>query len=488
MVDWSPVLRPKVDISEGIGAFSKGFLTPYIAGEQLQKAKLNQMRVKQAQQEQTAYNQYQQTGDPKTLMGVNPQMAMQIEEYVRTRPPEEMTKLAQATQYMQMARPYMNQQSWPLIRENLMKIGAPEGMLPPPNANQEQLHQFAWATDYTNAALKMVGKEMKPGTFIQTPSGMQQVPYGEKEKADIREKQAKAAFEEAKAKDPYFGKTPEYIKPVGKEGPIEPHSPGTPVPPGMEFTSSHGRSLTRTMTDENKTALVQGMVEGDIPPSMLSKRAGDYNDVVAEAKRQGVSLTKLQTEYEGAKRFANSLNSQQMLRYRGLAGSVVGTINEVGELSRQMDMGGFTPLNYAEIVTLTKTAGNTPMGQLATRYVTAVNTLKEEFANLAQGGYAPTESVWHLANKQINENFGVKQMGASLDEIKRLVNYRTHAFEELQPLKPGGSKPQQSKEFYDKGYEEAKTWINKNIADPVMKKQRLEALEKKHQENLQGLE
>ena len=62
-----------------------------------------------------------------------------------------------------------------------------------------------------------------------------------------------------------------------------------------------------------------------------------------------------------------------------------------------------------------------PEGQLVARYIGAVNTLKEEFSNLAQGGYAPTEATWKLANDQINGDYGVKQLGASLDEIQRLV-------------------------------------------------------------------
>jgi hypothetical protein len=76
---------------------------------------------------------------------------------------------------------------------------------------------------------------------------------------------------------------------------------------------------------------------------------------------------------------------------------------------------------------------------LATKYVTAVNTLKEEFANLAQGGYAPTEAAWSLANAQINSNYGVDQLKSSLIEIQRLINFRVSAIQTQQPILPGGS-------------------------------------------------
>jgi hypothetical protein len=43
---------------------------------------------------------------------------------------------------------------------------------------------------------------------------------------------------------------------------------------------------------------------------------------------------------------------------------------------------------------------------------------------LANGGYAPTIPAWELANQQVNGNYGVDQLGASLREIKRAINYR----------------------------------------------------------------
>ena len=70
--------------------------------------------------------------------------------------------------------------------------------------------------------------------------------------------------------------------------------------------------------------------------------------------------------------------------------------------------------------------------------MTAVNTLKEEFAQLAAGGYAPTEDAWKLANSQINGNYGVKDLRASLTEVQRLINYRLGAFANQRPTTVGG--------------------------------------------------
>lgn len=161
--------------------------------------------------------------------------------------------------------------------------------------------------------------------------------------------------------------------------------------------------------------------------------------VKSELQKRGFDLTKADMEYESAKKQISSLNSSQMVRYAGLSNSVVNTIDRVNELAQQMQNSGITGLNAAKIATLKNTAGNTPAGQLATQYETAVNTLKEEFANLAQGGFAPNEAAWDLANQQINGNYGVDQLKASLGEVQRLVRYRLNGIPNMASLGPGAA-------------------------------------------------
>ena len=195
-----------------------------------------------------------------------------------------------------------------------------------------------------------------------------------------------------------------------------------------------------TMNAEDASDLARQLVAGNIVPSMLSKRTANYNGVLAEANRVSMATTgkpynaaRAQTEYASANRFMAALNGQQQQRFRALASAVVNTIDEVKSLSTELNNSGVPLVNRAKLATYAQTMGNSPQGQLAARYIGAVNTLKEEFANLAQGGYAPTEAAWSLANQQINGDFGVKQMDASLTEVQRLINFRMQAFENLTP-------------------------------------------------------
>ena len=195
------------------------------------------------------------------------------------------------------------------------------------------------------------------------------------------------------------------------------------------------------------TEMAQQLVDGYLVPSMLSRR-GNYNSILAAANRLSKAATgkpynaaRAQTEYAAAQRFMSALNGPQQQRFRALAGTVVNTIDEVKALSQEMKNSGVPLLNRAKLMAYTQTMGNTPQGQLAAKYIGAVNTLKEEFANLANGGYAPTEAAWHLANQQINGDFGVQQMDAALTEVQRLINYRMQAFEALTPYGVSPSNP-----------------------------------------------
>lgn len=220
--------------------------------------------------------------------------------------------------------------------------------------------------------------------------------------------------------------------------------------PGRDFVDVPAASITihnekDAAAKTTRRELAEQVVDGNLPPSMLSRRAEDYNATLADAgkiyeERTGhkLNIGKLQLDYEAAKKFVATMNGSQMTRYRGLADSVVNTINEVQQLGDALQQSGVQKWNSVTRATIRQVYGNTPESELANRYVGAVNTLKEEFANLANGGFAPTDAAWKLANDQINGDFGFKDMRASLTEVQRLINYRTQAFGDLKPMQMGG--------------------------------------------------
>jgi hypothetical protein len=183
-------------------------------------------------------------------------------------------------------------------------------------------------------------------------------------------------------------------------------------------------------------SIADAIESGEQPPT-LAGLYGKSAAVRAELADRKVPLAKMQLQYAAAQKQIGALNGPQMTRFAGLATSVDRTIDEVSALADEMKNSGITALNHAKLLALVHGRGNTPEGQLATRYLTAVNTLKEEFANLANGGYAPTEPAWKLANEQIDGNYGVDQLKGSLGEVQRLIRYRVAAITNFGTLGPG---------------------------------------------------
>jgi hypothetical protein len=208
-------------------------------------------------------------------------------------------------------------------------------------------------------------------------------------------------------------------------------------------TVFHAPSAAETKAGDVKSRaadIASAIESGDQPPT-LAGLYGVSPAVRQQLSKDGFDLSKHQLEWQGAQKQVASLNGPQQVRFVGLANSVTNTIDEVKELADQMQLSGVPLLNKAELTAYIQTEGNSPNGMLATNYVTAVNTLKEEFANLANGGYAPTEPAWKLADQQINANYGVKQLNSSLGEVQRLIKYRLNAMPGMSAVGPGSANP-----------------------------------------------
>ena len=223
--------------------------------------------------------------------------------------------------------------------------------------------------------------------------------------------------------------------------PMEVH-PGTsfvdPVTGRTLYQGQTPATARMQMLQDKADNIADAIKSGDQPP-VLTGLYGAGPLVRSSLEKDGVDVSKLQLQWDAAKKQVQSLNGPQMIRFTGLANSVVNTIDEVKDLSDQMQNSGVPLLNKAKMSAYINAEGNSENGQLATRYMTAVNTLKEEFAGLAQGGYAPTESAWKLADQQINGDYGVKQLGASLSEVQRLIKYRLNAMPGMSSVGPGSA-------------------------------------------------
>lgn len=237
--------------------------------------------------------------------------------------------------------------------------------------------------------------------------------------------------------------TPEEIGKVQASIKADKIDPSVQAMRNLTIELAKQKLATNQNTKDDTGTIAQMVYRGDLPVSMLSKRTANYNDIIAQAdamaKADGKKFSPAteQLRYEGAKRFITSLNAPQQIQFQRLGVSVVNTIDEVNSLADAVDNSGVKALNWADLQKVVQTEGNTERGKLVARYIVAVNTVKEEFANLVAGGYAPTGPAFDLANKQFNEYQGSASLKSALTEVQRLVNYRLRSADDLRPQTGG---------------------------------------------------
>lgn len=229
--------------------------------------------------------------------------------------------------------------------------------------------------------------------------------------------------------------------------------PANPTNPDLDTDTQLGGKPFKTTGNPQSDSILKGIDNGDTPPDLKGIYGKNKTQIMAGAENNGINLAQKQLQWERAKKLTQSLNSSQMVRYAGLNESVINTIDEVNGLAKKLSLSGIPLLNQAELTKLIQTEGNSPKGQLAAQYIGAVNTLKEEFANLAQGGYAPTEPAWKLANEQINANYGVNELSASLGEVRKLINIRFNAIPGMGTLGPNSANQYTGKKQQDNDFQ-----------------------------------
>ncbi len=162
----------------------------------------------------------------------------------------------------------------------------------------------------------------------------------------------------------------------------------------------------------------------------LAERHPDFN--------RGQAALKWQSEA----RLAQVMAGPQQVRFRQLEKSVEPFLGELEDLSRQMGLSGMTTWNEARLLEESRVRGNTPQGQLATKYITAFAGIRGELAQLENGGYAPTDASWKTAYEQVDKARGVQAQLAALSEIKKIIQFRVQGMDAVAPgLAPGGDNP-----------------------------------------------
>lgn len=177
---------------------------------------------------------------------------------------------------------------------------------------------------------------------------------------------------------------------------------------------------------EGGEAAAKLVAEGKLPPNYRPSAAQQkwFNQAL---EKSGFDDTKASLEYLKAQTQVRGLNSNNMNKYAGAAVGVINSIDELKKLSKELNLNGINFVNQFEMEALAKKGGNDPKTLAAARYLAAAAHVKEEMALVSSAGNAPTDAAWKQAEAMLNGNYAPAALEASLDEDKKLMNYRLTA-------------------------------------------------------------
>lgn len=198
-----------------------------------------------------------------------------------------------------------------------------------------------------------------------------------------------------------------------------------------------------SVNPEDVASIGDSIISGQQPPD-LRGMYGKQFAVKAYLAKQGYDLTKATRDWTATTQYVKSLNQPQQLRLNQALDSVSQGIEPLRQLSQQLDTVGFVPANKLIInsnlsgIQLNPKGLNPDQVQIATKFVTQMNLMRDELAQGFSGGNSPTESAFRLADQVLNPFYGSKQLGASLDQVKFNLGVRLNAISNIGPRTVGG--------------------------------------------------
>jgi hypothetical protein len=176
---------------------------------------------------------------------------------------------------------------------------------------------------------------------------------------------------------------------------------------------------------EEVKAIGDAIISGEQPPDM-TRLYGKSAAIKAYLATKGFDLTKASTDWTSTQALAKTLNNPQQVRLTQALNSVQQSIPELQKISQDFQRVGWTPANKTEL-TLALTGTDPTKRDVATKYITQINLMKDELAQSFQGGGVPRDGAFKLADDILNPAYGVSQLESGLKQLQTNLDIRKRA-------------------------------------------------------------
>lgn len=194
--------------------------------------------------------------------------------------------------------------------------------------------------------------------------------------------------------------------------------------------------LTGSGRDVDAQKIGDAIISGDQPPD-LQRLYGKAASIKSYLADKGFNLSKAQADWTSTSQFAKSLNGPQQLRLNQALNSVESSLPILQDISEHFKRTGWTPANNVELK-LAMSGTDPTKRDIATKYITQMNVMKDELAQAFMSGGVPTDGAFKMADDILNPVYGVNQLDAGIQQLGLNLKVRRNAISNSSPSLVGG--------------------------------------------------
>lgn len=178
---------------------------------------------------------------------------------------------------------------------------------------------------------------------------------------------------------------------------------------------------------EDVKDVVQGMIDGTLPPQLPGRASPMYNAIMAEAQRRGFNLAGAATDWMATQKHVQTMNGAQQLRLNQAVNALPEMLDNVERLGKQWNGGRFAILNRANLAAAKGGAYGTKAAAIATQLDAQIADVVADLGNVYMGGNSPTDHALQLAGKSLSADWSEPVLHSMVELAKKNVQIRRNS-------------------------------------------------------------
>ncbi len=205
--------------------------------------------------------------------------------------------------------------------------------------------------------------------------------------------------------------------------------------------SGFGASYIK-FSKEMAPAIAEAVKRGDF--ARFDQADTRTKTVVSNLLPEGFDVTKAKADYTALLQWTKSMNQNQMVGLNTAFNTIEGDVPVLKKLNNELERSDINLVNKLVVGAKLQGIGLDSKGmsdqqiQLASRFITQLNLLRDNMAVAFMRGGVPSEQAFKLTDNILQPSYGGTRVNAALDQIMTNVRIRKSALTRTQPISNTG--------------------------------------------------